>query len=152
MPIYVTGDYKQEQARATILDNRRKTIRDIATRLGISQGSAPTTIHDILGYHKVCARWVPTILAEGHKRCNLESSFRILEQYRNEGKNFLNCIAGDETGSTIMTQKANTGVCSGSTQHLLHERNSKHSHQLEGLFFTVFWDCQGPILEHYQEK
>jgi hypothetical protein len=56
-------------------------------------------------------------------------------------------------GCTIMTQKANTRVCSESTQHLFCERYSKRSHQPGRLRLQ----CSGTpkvlsILEHYQEK
>jgi hypothetical protein len=62
LPSISTSDDKQDQDRAMILDDRRTTIIDIATRLVISQGSAHSIVHDILGYHTVCARWVPNSL------------------------------------------------------------------------------------------
>jgi hypothetical protein len=55
-PSTQTSDSKQDLARAVILDDTGTTIGDIATRLGISQGSAHAVEHDILGYHKVCTR------------------------------------------------------------------------------------------------
>jgi len=55
-PSTSTTDEKLEKARAIILTNRRVTIQEIALQLGISQGTAYSLVHDILGVHKVAAR------------------------------------------------------------------------------------------------
>jgi hypothetical protein len=60
-PSTSTSDDKEEQDRVMILHDRR-TVRGTATRLGISHGSAHSIAHDILRYHRVCARWVPKFL------------------------------------------------------------------------------------------
>jgi hypothetical protein len=58
------SDDKQAQARTMIINSRRTVIRDTATRLDISQDSAHTIVHDIHGYHKVCAKWVSKFFIE----------------------------------------------------------------------------------------
>ena len=67
-PSTSTYDENLEEARAIILTDRRATIEEIALQLGISQGTAYSLVHDILGFHKVAARWVPRHLTEQHKR------------------------------------------------------------------------------------
>jgi hypothetical protein len=52
-----TGE-KREEVRAIILADRRVTIEEIASQLGISQGSVCSLVHANLGFHKVSARWV----------------------------------------------------------------------------------------------
>ena len=54
----ISTDEKLEEARAIILTDRRVKIEEIALQLGISQGTAYSLVHDILGFHKVAARWV----------------------------------------------------------------------------------------------
>ena len=44
-----------------IQENRRFTVEEVASLLGISVGSAHHIIHDELKSRKVCARWVPMI-------------------------------------------------------------------------------------------
>jgi len=44
---------------------------EISLQLGVSQGTAYALLHDILGFHKVSARWVPRHLTEEHK-CNCQ--------------------------------------------------------------------------------
>jgi hypothetical protein len=58
-PSTSTTGQKQEEARSIILADRRVTIEEIASQLGISQCSACSLVHDSLGFHKVSARWVP---------------------------------------------------------------------------------------------
>ena len=57
-PSTATTDEKPEEARAIILTDRRVTVEEIALQLGISQGTAYSLVHDILGFHKVAARRV----------------------------------------------------------------------------------------------
>ena len=71
-------DEKLEEARPIILADRRVTIQEITLQLGISQGTAYSLVHYILGFHKVAARWEPKHLTEEHKR-NICSS--ILKRY-----------------------------------------------------------------------
>ena len=42
-----------------IRENRRVTVKEVASLLDISVGSAHDIIHDELKFRKVCARWVP---------------------------------------------------------------------------------------------
>jgi len=97
-PSTTTTDEKLEEARAIILTDRRVTIEEIALQLGISQGTAYSLVHDILGFHIVAARGVPIHLTEEHK-CNCQHiCSSLLEWYSREGDNFLNrIINGDET-------------------------------------------------------
>ena len=92
------ADEKLEEARAIILTDRRVIIEEITIQVGISQGTAYSLVHDILGFHKVAARWVPRHLTEEYKRNCQHICSSLLEWYSREGDNFLNrIVAGDET-------------------------------------------------------
>ena len=61
-----------------------------------------TTVHEavteILGYRKLCARWVPKILTDNHKTKWMCSALKFLTRYAQEGDEFLDSIVtGDET-------------------------------------------------------
>jgi len=43
------------------------TVTNIANKLDVSCGSAYFIIQEDLGYHKICARWVPKQLTDKHK-------------------------------------------------------------------------------------
>src|ERR1700759_887103 len=64
-----------------ILKNRRLTIRRVAGCLKLSTGTTHHIISEILGYNKVCARWVPRMLTPEIKRVRLQTSHDNLELY-----------------------------------------------------------------------
>jgi len=137
-PSTSTTDEKLEEARAIILTDRKVTIEEIALQLGIIQGTAYSLVHDILGFHKVAAR-----------RNRQHTCSSLLKQYNCEGNNFLKCIiTGDETWVHHYERQ------SMQWKHTSSPSSKKFKSQPSAgkLFLTVFWDSQGPILEHYMEK
>ena len=74
------------------------TSDELVQSLQISHGFAQKTIHEILGYRKVSARWVPRELTEEHKRRRVEICQTLLNRYNNEGEEFLSrIVTGDES-------------------------------------------------------
>ena len=65
-------------------------------------------LHEIvtekLRYNKVCARWVPKLLTEGHKKQPKAASLTFLEAYEKDGDSLLHpVVTGDETCVKHMT-------------------------------------------------
>ena len=146
-------DEKLEEARPIILAGRRVTIQEIALQLGISQGTAYSSVQYILGFHRVAARWVPRHLTEEHKRNCQHICSSLLERYNREGDNFLNhTITGDETW--VHHYVPETKRQSMQWKHTSSPSSKRFKSQPSAgkLLLTVFWDSQGPILEHYKEK
>ena len=42
-----------------LMENRHITLDKVVSQLNISHGSAHHVIHNVLGFHKVSARWMP---------------------------------------------------------------------------------------------
>ncbi|XP_052823631.1 uncharacterized protein LOC128247664 [Octopus bimaculoides] len=81
-----------------VMVNRRVIIDEVARSLQISHGSAYQIIHDELGFHKICARWMSRKLTTKHQRKPLEVCQRLLDRYDNEGEELLSkIVTGDET-------------------------------------------------------
>ena len=92
-----TTDDNIKRIRAMVLSDRRPTIDEVANCLQISHGSAYEIIHNRLGFHKVCARWIPKQLTMLHKQTRLDNRQQNLERYE-KGDAFLDrTITGDET-------------------------------------------------------
>jgi histone-lysine N-methyltransferase SETMAR len=122
-------------------------------QLGISQGIAYSSVHYILGFHKVAARWEPKHLTEEHKRNRQHICSSLLERYSREGDNFLNrIITGDETW--VHHYEPETKWQSMRWKHTSSPSSKKFKSQSSAgkPLLMVFWDSQGPILEHYMEK
>src|ERR1700759_5411150 len=71
-----------ESVQDMILNDRRLTIRRVAGCLKLSTGTTHHIISEILGYIKVCARWVPRMLTPEIKGVRLQTSRDNLELYR----------------------------------------------------------------------
>ena len=67
--------------------------------LSVSQISADS-VHKIvtekLGFNKVCARWVPHMLTAEHKEKRVDLSRKFLNEFANNGDEFLDCIVRPE--------------------------------------------------------
>jgi histone-lysine N-methyltransferase SETMAR len=153
-PSTSTREENTEQVHAMILDNRQVTTDEVAYHLLISHGSVHEIIPNRLGFHKVCARWVPKKLTEEHK-CNRLTICRILLNCcHQEGDAFLRCIiTGDKTW--IYHYVPESKRQSLEWKHPTPPPQKKKVQNLTAagkVMLTGFWDSQGPILEHYQER
>ena len=132
---------------------RRETIDEVANFLKISHGSAYEMMHNKLGFHKVCARWVLKQLAEVHKQTRVDIWQKHLDCYGNERDNFLDrIITGDETWVHIYEPESKRQSMQWKHPQSPCKKKFKTQPFTAKLMLTVFWDSQGPILEHYQER
>jgi len=58
---------------AIVEENRRVTVHEIAAHLDMGHGSAHHTVHDVLQFHKVSARWVPPQLTAELKQRRVDA-------------------------------------------------------------------------------
>jgi transposase len=86
-PVSVTDDRHQKQVDELMKHDRRITQKQIAGRLGISKERVGYII-GLLGYTKVCSRWVPRMLTPEKKQKHVEICEELLKRYREEGINF----------------------------------------------------------------
>jgi hypothetical protein len=58
----------------------------------------------ISGTKKKCARWVPRMLAEDHRKKRMGAALKFLERYHRDGDKFLDhIVTGDETWVSHIT-------------------------------------------------
>jgi len=93
----VTED-KIAAVESVIRENRRVTVKEVASLLDISVGSAHHIIHDELRFQKVCARWVPKRLTPEVKERRFNECQELLRRYEADGEAFLQrIVTGDES-------------------------------------------------------
>jgi histone-lysine N-methyltransferase SETMAR len=96
-PVTATDKSRQDRVDELIRENRRIKQKEIAEALGISKERVEHII-SILGYGKVCARWVPRMLTDNMSVEKVRVSQELLQRFENEGNEFLyRIITGDET-------------------------------------------------------
>ena len=64
-PKDATTDENVETVHNLVMCDRRRDLRCIASKVGISFWAVQTILTDILGMSKVSARWVPRMLTDG---------------------------------------------------------------------------------------
>jgi hypothetical protein len=75
-----------------VWENRRVTVKEVASVLDISVGSAHHIFHDELKFRKVCARWVPKRLTPEMKERRVDACQELLRRYEADGEAFLQRI------------------------------------------------------------
>ena len=60
--------------------DRRVTVDAVAIAIGCSRGQAYNMMHEGLGFHKVCSRWVPRQLTTQHKSQRMGLSLQHLQR------------------------------------------------------------------------
>ena len=91
------NDNVTEQVQTTIMQDRRITVREIATALEVSIRSVHSILTEDLYMRRVSSKFVPKLLKMEQKQCRLEIALDMLDN-ANSDPNFLNIvITGDET-------------------------------------------------------
>jgi AraC-like DNA-binding protein len=86
-----------ENERSLILDDRRLTAREIAGEVGISIGSAHSTLTEDLHMCRVVAKFVPKLLSQERQQLRLEVARDMLEGSSGDPEFLKTVITGDET-------------------------------------------------------
>ena len=74
----------QDRVEELIRGNHRIKQKEIAIELGISKERSGHII-GVLGFRKVCARWVPCMLSDEMKAERVCISQELLEHFKKEG-------------------------------------------------------------------
>ncbi|XP_017791911.1 PREDICTED: histone-lysine N-methyltransferase SETMAR-like [Habropoda laboriosa] len=118
-----------------MLKDRRVTVRELCEMIpDVSKTCIDTILTDHLGYAKVCARWVPRMLTEDHKRQRVEAAREFLQAYETDGEDFLDSIVtGDET-------------CQWKHPESPKPRKFKQTLSVGKAMASVFWNRKGLLL------
>ena len=88
---------KEVTTDSLIICGRLRSLRDIATQIGISFGVVPSVLTDILGMSKVSARWVPRMLTKIRRRAGLIFlSIPSLSLYEDDPEEFMRRVVTQE--------------------------------------------------------
>ena len=140
-----------ERARDMVLLDAWVAIDEVAHVLQISHDSAYEMTQNKLGFHKVCARWVPKQLTEVHKQTRVDICQKHLDRYGNERDIFLDkIITGDETWVHHYDPESKGQSMEWKHPQSPCKKKFKTQPSAGKLMLTIFWYSQSPVLEHYQ--
>jgi hypothetical protein len=83
----LVSDETTAKVEETMLKDRRVTVRELCEMIpDVSKTCIDKILTDHLGCAKVCARWVPRMLTEDHKRQRVEAAREFLQAYETDGR------------------------------------------------------------------
>lgn len=131
-----------------VREDRRITIHELSCFLpDVSKSTIQRIVTEKLKYRKVCARWVPRMLTEDHKRQRVEAAREFLERYADERDDFLNSIVtGDETWVHHFTPESKRQSLEWRHPTSPRRRKFKQTQSTGKIMATVFWDRKGVLL------
>lgn len=119
------------KVKEVVRQHRRITIHKLSCQLyEVSESTIQRILPEKWEYRKVCAKWVPRILTEEHKRQNVEAGCEFLERSGDERDDFLNSIVtGDKLEFTTLHLSQNDSQLSGGI-HLRQGRKNSNKRSL----------------------
>ena len=148
-PSTTSTDDNKARVDGIVMQDRRVTVREIADQTQIPKSSVQGIIDD-LGYHKVCARWVPRLLTEEQRHTRVMICRQWRSRMRREGaEHFLKRIVTcDETWvyqyDPESKQQSSVWVHSGSPR----PQKAKVCKSANKVMHLIFFDYQGIIYDH----
>ena len=131
------------------LNDAKMKMREIAEIVSISTGRVVNTLHTHLCLRKVCAIWVPQLLAIDQKRIRVTPSEQNLVCFNRNPKEFLHrFVTMDETWIHHCTPKS----CEGSKPGESSPKRLKRQHSAGKVMASVFWNAHGVIFIDYLHK
>ncbi|PNF41423.1 hypothetical protein B7P43_G14125 [Cryptotermes secundus] len=138
------------QLLASLLDvDRRWAARELAAEVGVCHKTVLHILHDILGYCKIAARWVPHTMSEVQQwqRCAIAQD--LLDRYQREGDDFLGKIVTLDDNwahsyEPYLKRHSNEWKHPGSP----HPKKVRPTQSNVKAMFIVAYDTDGVILHH----
>lgn len=144
----ILTDSLVEKIEEAVRGDRRLTLDELSVMFPqISRSLLHETITETLGFHKLCARWVPKQLTEQHKLNRVATSKEFLERYELEGDDFLHSIVtGDETWVAHYTPETKRQSSQWRHTSSPSAKKFKTTISAKKIMASVFWDHKGIIL------
>jgi histone-lysine N-methyltransferase SETMAR len=153
-PSLITEDLKK-QIDEQIRQERRSTLDKLHEKfLQISRSLRHEILSKHLGYRNICARWVPRMLADDHRKESMGAALTFLERYHRDGDKFLDhIVTGDGTWVSHFTPESKR-----QSLEWLHPRSPskptkfKQTLSTRKIMATVFWDRKGVLLVEFMPQ
>ena len=150
-PNDVTNDENAVKVESMVMADRRLTINDIATGVGLSHGTVCTILHKRLKMNKVCCRWVPRNLSDGDQMKRLECSRELLTLYDTDPQDFCSrVVTGDETWLHHWDPDSKSESMQWKHTESPTPRKFRTQRGAGKVMATIFWDADGVLLIDYK--
>ena len=123
-------------------------MREIEELSGIHSSSVLKILHERLGLHKICTRWVPHLLTDEQKQSRVRLASQVIEKYDEcDPRHLEEIVTGDETWIYHFQpdSKAKNKVWVSSEGDIpVIARRFKTSNSI---LYVILFDSNGPVLQ-----
>ena len=124
-------------------------VREVSHHVDCSVGTVHAIIHENLIIRRLCARWIPKMLSECQKAQRVESCQRFVQQFEQEGVDFLSRIVpADETWISLYERESKEQSTMWKTPGSPSPKKLKVSRSTKKQMFVMFLDIHGVIHSH----
>ena len=131
-----------------IEEDAHYTVQELEELSGIHSSSVLKILHERLGLHKICARWVPHLLTDEQKQSRVRLSSQVIEKYdKCDPRRLEEIVTVDETWIYHFQpdSKAKNEVrVSSKGDRPVIACSCKTSNRM---LYAIFFDSKGPVLQ-----
>jgi len=138
-----------DQVRDLMDQDRRYTLRELASFTDMSVWRIYQIVHEELGMRKVCARWIPRILTADRKQRRVDAAVDFLQQVQQKGDTFLhNIITADESWVYYFEPESKLQSSIWKHPNSPPPKKARRSRSSMKRMFIIFFDANGIVLSH----
>ncbi|XP_076667941.1 histone-lysine N-methyltransferase SETMAR-like [Andrena cerasifolii] len=152
-PNEVTAPEMVKKIYKMIVDDRRLKVRELADMIGIPKSPVHRILTENLDMRKLCARWVPRLLAVKQKQRREDVSVECLAVFhRSQAEFSRRFITMDETWVHHYTPEAKEQSKQWTERGESAPKKAKTVPTAGKVMASVFWDARGIILIDYLQR
>lgn len=151
-PSLTTTPQNIERVRLAIMEDRRLTVRELESDLGIPKTIVWEILTEKLGMTRVCAKFIPKLLTAEQKNLRFEIAQDNLEMVNNDENMLKKIITGDE--SWVYGYDPETKQQSSQWKHASSPRPKKARQSRSNIksMLIVFFDYEGVVHHEYAPR
>ena len=152
-PTTATTEENIERVHKMVMGDRRLTVTQISSAIGISRERVEFILHSELGMSKVSARWVPRLLTPDQKRTRMTMSRDNLLLFEANPVNFVErFLTQDECWVHHFEPETKRQSMQWKHSSSPAPKKAKVVSSAGKVMATVFWDAKGVVLVDYLPK
>lgn len=137
-----------EKIKELLVQDARYTTRDIASKVGVSTGTAFVILKKILKVRRIAARWIPHLLTDKQKQERVKMARKLLKMYPEyDSRTFADIVTGDETWVHFFEPHRKISNKIWATKHARRPSIAKRTMSAKKIMYAIFFNNQGPVVQ-----
>ena len=134
--------------KIVVEQDARLSVKDIASKTGISEGSVQKILKKRLDLRMVCARWAPHLLTEEQKTQRLKCARELLKTYKGCNSRVIsNLLTGDETWMHMFELQRRADNKQWKRKDQKRPSIAKRTVSSKKMLYAIFLNSSGPVVQ-----